>query len=88
MELIGQGIMPIISLQMMARRVLIDPVTELEDKVRPIKPSNVCQKALHNKWVYIIKNDNNDSKCYKAKLVVKGFQQKKSIDYSKIFLQL
>ena len=48
----------------------------------------VGKKALHNKWVYIIKNDNNDSKCYKAKLVVKGFQQKKSIDYSKIFLQL
>ena len=45
----------------------------------------VGKKALHNKWVYIIKNDNNDSKCYKAKLVVKGFQQKKSIDYSKIF---
>ena len=48
----------------------------------------VGKKALHNKWVYIINNDNNDSKCYKAKLVVKGLQQKKSIDYSKIFLQL
>ena len=45
----------------------------------------VGKKALHNKWVYIIKNDNNGSKCYKAKLVIKGFQQKKSIDYSKIF---
>ena len=48
----------------------------------------VGKKALHNKWVYRIKNDHDGSKRYKVRLVVKGFQQKKSIDYSKIFLQL
>ena len=49
MEKIGQGIMLMISLQMMDRRDLVNSVTELEDKVRPIKPSNVCQKVL--RWV-------------------------------------
>ena len=45
----------------------------------------VGKKALHNKWVYRIKNEHDGSKRYKARLVVKGFQQKKGIDYSEIF---
>ena len=45
----------------------------------------VKKKALHNKWVYRIKNEYDGSKCYKARLVVKGFQQKKGIDYLEIF---
>ena len=43
------------------------------------------KKALHNKWVYRIKNEHDGSNCYKARLVVKGFQQKEGIDYIKIF---
>ena len=43
------------------------------------------KKALHNKWIYRIKNEHNGSKRYKARLVVKGFQQKKDIDYLEIF---
>ena len=43
------------------------------------------KKVLHNKWVYKIKNEHDGSKHYKARLVIKGFQQKKGIDYSKIF---
>ena len=45
----------------------------------------VGKKVLHNKWVYRIKNEHDGSKRYKAKLVVKRFQQKKGIDYSEIF---
>ena len=45
----------------------------------------VGKKTLHNKWVYRIKNEHDDSKRYKARLVVKGFQQKEGIDYTKIF---
>jgi hypothetical protein len=33
-------------------------------------------KALHNKWVLKIKGEHDGSKCYKARLVVKGFLQK------------
>ena len=43
------------------------------------------KKARHNKWIYRIKNEYDGSKRYKARLIVKGFQQKKDIDYSKIF---
>ena len=43
------------------------------------------KKVLHNKWVYRIKNKHDGNKCYKARLVVKGFQQKKGIDYLEIF---
>ena len=41
----------------------------------------VGKKALHNKWVYKIKNEHDGNKRYKGKLVVKEFQQKKGIDY-------
>ena len=45
----------------------------------------VGKKALHNKWVYRIKNEHDGSKRYKTILVVKRFQQKKGIDNTKIF---
>ena len=43
------------------------------------------KKALHNKWVYRIKEEHDDNKRYKARLVVKGFQQKERIDYNDVF---
>ena len=45
----------------------------------------IGKKALQNKWVYKIKKKHDSSKRYKARLVVKGFQQKKGIDYLEIF---
>ncbi|CAH9127437.1 unnamed protein product, partial [Cuscuta epithymum] len=43
------------------------------------------KKALENKWVFRIKDEADGSKRYKARLVVKGFQQKKGVDYNEIF---
>lgn len=43
------------------------------------------KKALHNKWVYRVKEEHDGSKRYKARLVAKGFQQKEGIDYTDIF---
>ena len=42
-------------------------------------------KALHKKWVYRNKQEHNGRKRYKARLVVKGFQQRQGVDYMEIF---
>ncbi|CAM8934474.1 unnamed protein product [Rhodiola kirilowii] len=42
-------------------------------------------KALHNKRVYRNEEEANGSKRYKARLVLKGFQQKYGIDYTNVF---
>ena len=43
------------------------------------------KKVLHDKWVYLLKNEHDGSKRYKARLVVKGFEQKHGIDYFEVF---
>ena len=44
------------------------------------------KRVLKNKWVYRIKHEeNNTQPRYKARLVVKGFGQKKGIDFGEIF---
>jgi hypothetical protein len=40
---------------------------------------------LQNKWVFRLKQESDGKKRYKARLVVKGFQQKEGIDYTEIF---
>ena len=57
----------------------------LENQIWELTELPVGKKALHNKWVYRIKNEHDGSKRYKARLVVKGFQQKDGIDYTEIF---
>jgi len=43
-------------------------------------------KALKNKWVFKLKKDGQGKLIkHKARLVVKGFQQKKGIDFNEIF---
>jgi hypothetical protein len=43
------------------------------------------KRALQNKWVYKWKEEDGGEKRYKARLVVKGFAQKKGIDFDEIF---
>jgi hypothetical protein len=45
----------------------------------------VGKRALQNKWVYKLKEEDGGKKRYKARLVVKGFAQKKGIDFDEIF---
>eukprot|EP00253_Pinus_taeda_P022748 PITA_22748 len=41
--------------------------------------------TLKNKWVYRLKQEDGIKQRYKARLVVKGFAQKKGIDFDEIF---
>ena len=44
------------------------------------------RKALRNKWVFKLKNEeNNPNPRYKARIVVKGYNQKKDIDFEEVF---
>ena len=43
------------------------------------------RKALKNKWVFKLKNDDEKLLKYKARLVVKGLSQKQGIDFDEIF---
>ena len=43
------------------------------------------KRALLNKWVFRIKAKPDDKRRYKTRLVVKGYSQRKDIDYAEIF---
>jgi hypothetical protein len=43
------------------------------------------KRTLQNKWVYKLKEEDGGKKRYKARLVVKGFAQKKCIDFDETF---
>jgi hypothetical protein len=43
------------------------------------------KRALQNKWVYKLKEEDGGKKWYKARLVLKGFAQKKGIYFDEIF---
>jgi hypothetical protein len=43
------------------------------------------KRVLQNKWVYRLKKEDGEKKWHKARLVVKGFSQKKGIYFDGIF---
>ena len=46
------------------------------------------KKDLPNKWVYRLKEEDGGKKRFKSRLVVKGFAQKKGIDFDEIFFHV
>jgi hypothetical protein len=45
----------------------------------------IGKRALQNKWVYKLKEEDGGKKGYKARPIVKGFAQKKGIYFDEIF---
>ena len=43
------------------------------------------KRALQNKWVYRLKEEDGCKKWYKERLVLKGFTQKKGIYFDEMF---
>ena len=43
------------------------------------------KSPLQNKWVYKLKEEDGGKKRHKARLVVKGFAEKKGIEFDEIF---
>ena len=46
------------------------------------------KRASQNKWIYRLKEEYGGNEWYNAKLVVKGFTQKKGIDFDEIFFPI
>lgn len=57
----------------------------LKNKTWDLCKFPIGKKVLQNKWVYRLKEEKGGKKRFKARLVVKGFAQKKGIDYDEIF---
>ena len=44
------------------------------------------KRALENRWIFRVKHESNSASLrYKARLVVKGFRQRKGVDFNEIF---
>ena len=58
----------------------------LKNKTQDFCKLPMGKKALQNKWVYRLKEEEGGKKRFKDRLVVKGFaQKKKKIDFDEIF---
>ena len=72
-------------------------VEAMEDKMKSLHENGTYElvellkgkKALTNKWIFILNQDQHTfAPRYKARLVVKGFGQRKGIEFDEFFLLL
>ena len=57
----------------------------LKNKIWDFCQLLVDKRAIKNKWVYRLKEEDGGKKRFKVRFVVKGFAQKKGIDFDEIF---
>ena len=57
----------------------------LKNKTWDLCKLPIGKRALQNKWVYRLKEEDGGMKIFKVRLVMKGFAQKKGIDFDEIF---
>ena len=64
----------------------------MDDEMRSLEKNDTWvlrlpagKRALLNKWVFRIKTEPNGKRRFKARSVVKGYSQRKGIDYAEIF---
>ena len=65
----------------------------MEEEINSLKTNKTCDlvplppnhKPLKIHWVYKVKEEDGGRKRYRARLVVKGYAQKKGLDFAKIF---
>ena len=55
------------------------------NKTWDLVPHPPNRKALKNRWVYKVKEEDGGRKRYRARLVIKGYAQKKGLDFVEIF---
>ena len=67
--------------------VIQDEMKSLYENITfELKKLSKGKQALKNMWVYRVKQDEHTSQpLYKSRLVVKGYSQKKGIDFDEIF---
>lgn len=65
----------------------------MEEEMNSLMKNHICgleklpkgKKALQNKWVYTVKEEQDGYMKYKMILVLKVFKQKHDVDYTEIF---
>ena len=57
----------------------------LKNQIWDLYKLPIGKRDLQNKWVYRLKEEDGGKNFFKSKLVVKGFAQKKGIDFDEIF---
>ncbi|GKA84409.1 retrovirus-related pol polyprotein from transposon TNT 1-94 [Tanacetum coccineum] len=68
------------------KKAIIEEIVSLEKNLTcSLVTISARKKALQRLWMFKVKEEHNGRKRYKARLVVKGFQQKRGVYYNEIF---